>query len=100
VLLVSGPLLGFFGTGFFSLFGTMLAELYPTRVRGAGQGFVYNFGRGLSALAPLTVGAVADKSGLGLALVLNAAYFLLGAGLVYFLPETKGRELSNSATAA
>jgi len=94
-LLVAGPLLGFFGTGFFALFGTMLAELYPTSVRGAGQGFVYNFGRGLSALAPLTVGAVADKSGLDLALVLNAGYFLLGAGLVFLLPETKGRELSS-----
>lgn len=93
VLLIAGPLLGFFGTGFFSLFGTMLAELYPTAVRGAGQGFVYNFGRGLSALAPLTVGAVADKSGLDLALVLNSGYFLLGAVIVFFLPETKGREL-------
>jgi MFS family permease len=94
VLLVAGPLLGFFGTGFFALFGTMLAELYPTSLRGAGQGFVYNFGRGLSALAPLTVGAVADKSGLELALVLNAAYFLAGAGIVFLLPETKGRELT------
>jgi MFS family permease len=94
VLLVAGPPLGFFGTGFFSLFGTMLAELYPTAVRGAGQGFVYNFGRGLSALAPLTVGAVADKSGLAMALVLNAGYFLLGAVLVFLLPETKGRELN------
>lgn len=94
VLLLAGPLLGFFGTGFFSLFGTMLAELYPTRLRGAGQGFVYNFGRGLSALAPLTVGVVADRSGLGWALVLNAGYFLLGALLVFLLPETKGRELT------
>ncbi len=94
VLLLFGPLLGFFGTGFFSLFGTMLAELYPTRLRGAGQGFVYNFGRGLSALAPLTVGVVADRSGLGWALVLNAGYFLLGAVLVFLLPETKGREFT------
>ena len=99
VLLIAGPLLGFFGTGFFALFGTMLAELYPTAVRGAGQGFVYNFGRGLSALAPLTVGAVADKSGLDLALVLNAGYFLAGAALVFFLPETKGRELTSQLPA-
>jgi MFS family permease len=95
VLLIFGPLLGFFGTGFFSLFGTMLAELYPTAVRGAGQGFVYNFGRGLSALAPLSVGAIADKSGLSAALVLNAGFFLAGAVLVFGLPETKGRELSS-----
>jgi hypothetical protein len=40
------------------------------------------------------VGAVADKSGLDMALVLNAGYFLLGAGLVFFLPETKDRDLN------
>ena len=56
-LLILGPLVGFFGTGFFSLFGAMLAELYPTEIRGSGQGFVYNIGRGLSALAPFVVGA-------------------------------------------
>ncbi len=92
-LLLLGPLVGFFGTGFFSLFGSMLAELYPTRVRGAGQGFVYNFGRGLSALAPYLVGATADRSGLGLALALNSAFFLIGAALVFLLPETRGTNL-------
>jgi MFS family permease len=93
VLLVLGPLIGFFGTGFFSLFGTMLAELYPTRIRGAGQGFAYNFGRGLSALAPLLVGAAADSYGLGAALGINALFFLAGAVIVFTLPETKGTQL-------
>jgi hypothetical protein len=37
---------------------------------------------------------VADRSGLGWALVLNAGYFLLAALLVFLLPETKGRELT------
>lgn len=95
-LLVIGPLIGFFGTGYFSLFGAMLAELYPTPVRGAGQGFAYNFGRGLSALAPFAVGAIADRSGLGLALGLNSAFFLIGGLLVYLLPETKNAELAAS----
>jgi MFS family permease len=85
--------MGFFGTGFFSLFGSMLAELYPTRIRGAGQGFAYNFGRGLSALAPFAIGALADRYGLGLALTLNAAFFLLGAILVFTLPETRRTDL-------
>ncbi len=88
-LLLLGPLIGFFGTGFFSLFGAMLAELYPTRIRGAGQGFVYNFGRGLSALAPFAVGTVADSRGLGTALILNSFFFVLGAILVFRLPETR-----------
>jgi len=88
-LLLLGPLIGFLGTGFFSLFGAMLAELYPTSLRGAGQGFVYNIGRGLSSLAPWTVGFFADRYGIGAALGLNSAFFLLGAALIFTLPETK-----------
>ncbi len=94
MLLVLGPLVGFVGTGFFSLFGAMLAELYPTAVRGAGQGFAYNFGRGLSALAPYAVGALADRNGLGSALALNSAFFLIAAVLIFALPETRSVELT------
>ena len=93
LLFVLGPLVGFFGTGFFSLFGVMLAELYPTSVRGAGQGFTYSMGRGLGALAPFAVGALADRYGLGASLVINSAFFLIGGMLVWTLPETGGVEL-------
>ncbi len=93
-LLGLGPLLGFFGTGFFSLFGAVLAELYPTPLRATGQGLVYNFGRGLSALAPYGVGAVADARGIGAGLALNSGFFLIGAALIFTLPETKGTELA------
>jgi MFS family permease len=93
--LALGPLVGFFGTGYFSLFGAMLAELYPTASRGAGQGFAYNFGRALAAVAPYTIGRVADARGLGGALVLNSGFFLAAAALVWLLPETKGRKLES-----
>jgi MFS family permease len=93
-LLVLGPAIGFFGTGFFSLFGSMLSELYPTAVRGAGLGFVYNLGRGCSALAPWVVGFSADHYGIGTSLGLNSAFFALGAMLVFTLPETKQAELA------
>jgi MFS family permease len=92
-LLVLGPFVGFFGTGFFSLFGAMLAELYPTAVRGTGQGFVYNSGRAASALAPFAVGAIADHQGIGAALALNSAFFLIGSALIFTLPETKNTKL-------
>ena len=55
-LLVLGPLIGFFGSGYFGLFGAMLAEIYPTAVRGTGHGFTFNVARGLSAMAPFAVG--------------------------------------------
>jgi MFS family permease len=93
LLFILGPLIGFFGTGFFSLFGVMLAELYPTNVRGAGQGFTYSMGRGLGALAPFAVGALADTYGLGASLAINSAFFVIGGVLVWSLPETGGVEL-------
>jgi MFS family permease len=93
-LLALGPAIGFLGTGFFSLFGAMLAELYPTALRGTGQGFVYNIGRGLSSLAPFTVGFFADRYGIGASLALNSAFFLLGAILIFTLPETKQADLA------
>ncbi len=93
-LLLMGPAIGFLGTGFFSLFGAMLAELYPTGLRGAGQGFVYNIGRGVSSSAPWVVGFFADRYGIGSALALNSAFFLLGAALIFTLPETKQVELT------
>ena len=93
LLFLLGPFIGFFGTGFFSLFGVMLAELYPTAVRASGQGFTYSTGRGLGALAPYIVGTLADRYGLGASLAINSAFFLLGAVLVWTLPETGGVEI-------
>jgi MFS family permease len=88
------PLVGYFGHGAFSVFGSLLAELFPGSIRGTAQGFCYNAGRALSALAPITLGAVADAQGLAAALSLTVAFFVAAALLVGLLPETKGRELS------
>ncbi len=95
VLMVLGPLLGFVGYGYFSLFGAFLAELFPTAVRATGQGFVYNAGRGLGALAPFTIGVLASMPhlGIGAALALTSAFFLAGALLILTLPDTSGRPL-------
>lgn len=92
-LLALGPLLGFFGHGFFSVFGALLAELFPTAVRGAAQGLAYNAGRALSAAAPTVIGALATRHGLGTALGATSAFFLAGALLLGLVPETRGREL-------
>src|SRR5207248_8287433 len=48
LLLLVGLPLGFCTAGALSGLGAYLAELYPTRARGAGQGFTYNVGRGAS----------------------------------------------------
>ncbi|MBM4172531.1 MAG: MFS transporter [Ignavibacteria bacterium] len=94
ILLALGPLIGFFGHGYFSVFGAMLSELFPTEIRGTAQGLTYNIGRAFSALAPFTVGSLADVYGLGSALALTAFFFLMGAAVMFLLPETKGKQLS------
>jgi MFS family permease len=94
ILLALGPALGFFGHGYFSLFGAQLAELFPAAIRGTAQGLCYNSGRALAAFAPATIGALADTRGLAAALGATAAFFLCGAALVALLPETRGLDLA------
>jgi MFS family permease len=67
-MLVLGFPLGFFLSGNFSGFGSYLTELFPSRMRGSGQGFVYNFGRGLGAFAPPAVGYLSTGSSLAWAI--------------------------------
>lgn len=94
-LLVLGPFVAFFGSGYFSGFGAVLAELFPTAIRATGQGFCYNFGRGVAATAPTVVGFMATSMGLGGAFGFLAIAFALAAILVFFfLPETKGKQLA------
>lgn len=57
-MLVLGFPLGFFASGYLSGLGPFLTELYPTRLRGSGQGFAYNVGRGFGAIFPTLVGFI------------------------------------------
>lgn len=94
-LLILGPFVAFFGSGYFSGFGAVLAELFPTEIRATGQGFCYNFGRGIAATAPTVVGFMATSIGLGAAFGFLAIAFALAALLVIlFLPETLGKKLT------
>jgi MFS family permease len=94
VLLLLGPLVAFFGTGFFSGFGGVTAEVYPTPIRATAQGFTYNLGRVASAAAPFTVGTLATSHGFGVAFAVAGGVYLLGALAWAFIPETRGRELT------
>jgi MFS family permease len=97
-LLVIGPFVAFFGTGFFSGYSALAAELFPTEIRATAMGFTYNFGRGFAALAPFVVGLVADGSGgFTAAFLLLAAAYLGAAILAAFLPDAQARELTELA---
>jgi MFS family permease len=93
-LLVLGPFVAFFATGYFSGFGAVTAEIYPTEVRASAQGFTYNMGRVASAFAPFVVGSLAQKHGFQAALSLTSLAFLLAAITWTWIPETRRRALS------
>ena len=93
LLLGLGPAVAFFGTGYFSGFGAVTAEIYSTDIRAAAQGFTYNIGRIASAAAPFTVGSVAATHGFQAALSLSAVAFVLAAVAWIWIPETKGKPL-------
>jgi len=93
-LMVLGPFVAFAATGYFSGFGAVTAEIYPTSVRATAQGFTYNIGRLASAAAPYLVGSLADTHGFGTALLVCSGAFVVAAFLWIWIPETKGRALT------
>jgi MFS family permease len=98
MMLVLGFPLGFFASGIFSGMGAFLTENFPTRMRGSGQGFAYNFGRGIGALNPTFVGLLSATLPLGQSI---GVFAVIAYGIVIIaailLPETRGRELSAEA---
>ncbi|WP_398471571.1 MFS transporter [Tardiphaga sp.] len=93
-MLFLGFPLGICASAYFSGIGAFLTELFPTRLRGSGQGFAYNFGRGIGALFPALVGYLSAAMPLSKAIAIFAviAYGLLLIGAL-LLPETRGKEL-------
>jgi len=93
-ILLVGFVLGYVSLIMFSPMGSFMTELYPTAVRGVGQGFCYNAGRGIGALFPALVGFLSARLGLGPAIAVFSlgAYAIMIAALL-MLPETRGRSL-------
>jgi MFS family permease len=96
VTLFLGFALGFFPSGSFSPMGAFFTELFPTSLRGSGQGFAYNLGRGVGALFPALVGYFSAHMQLGKAIAVFAvAAYMLMALSVLLLPETCGMKLAD-----
>lgn len=95
LMLFLGIPLGFFYAGCYSAIGALLNELFPTRIRGSGVGFCFNFGRAIASVFPLLVGALSASLTLGpaIALFTTGAYGLVVIAAL-LLPETRGQALS------
>ena len=94
VLLALGPFVAFFGTGYFSGFGAVAAEIFPTSIRATALGVTYNSGRLLSAVAPFVIGSLSQRRGFGAAFMLTSVAFLIAAVLWIGIPETRGRKMT------
>jgi MFS family permease len=97
MLLIGFPL-GFFVLGIFSGMGACLAELFPSAVRGSGQGFTYSVGRGIGGFCPALIGTLSSRFSLGDAIAgFTIAAYALVVVTAWLLPETRGRVLSAEA---
>ena len=72
-----------------------LPELFRTKVRATGQGFGFNFGRIIAAVGVLQLPTVMEQLHVGWqgACTAMSAVYLVGLGLIWLAPETKGRPL-------
>ncbi|HEY1986392.1 MAG TPA: MFS transporter [Terracidiphilus sp.] len=94
LILVFACIAAFFGTGFFTGSGLIGGEIFPTSIRATALGLSYNLGRGLSALAPATIGALSERHGLSWAFGASGIAFAAATIAALFIPETLGREIS------
>jgi MFS family permease len=93
MFLIGFPL-GFFVLGIFSGMGACLAELFPSAVRGSGQGFTYSVGRGIGGACPSLIGLLSTRFPLGDAIAgFTVAAYALVIVSAWAIPETRGRVL-------
>jgi putative MFS transporter len=88
-----------FGEGNWGCIGPLLNEVFPTEVRAAALGIIYNLSRGVQFLAPVIIAAVAARWTFGAGIALAAPFALLAGLVVWTLPETKGVRLMDKARA-
>jgi MFS family permease len=94
-LLVVAALLGCFASGQFTWMSTWLPELFATRVRATGAGFVFNVSRVPAALGVLIAGALITYfGGYGNAAMAIGTVYIIGLAATPFLPETRGKPLA------
>ncbi|HUX38415.1 MAG TPA: MFS transporter, partial [Rectinemataceae bacterium] len=99
-------LLVFFATSYLTICSTWTAELFPTRLRASASAWTNNtLGRIGMVLAPTIVGVLATVFGrrglpaLGSAVSFMGLFpFICALIVLFFLPETKNRELEEIAS--
>lgn len=96
-LLIVAGFLGLFASGQFTWMSAWLPELFPTRLRATGVGFIFNAPRVLAAIGVFIAGTlIVYFGGYGNAAMIVATVYVLGLCVGPFLPETRGKPLPES----
>ena len=94
MLLIILPVFGFFTLGMHAGYAVYFPELFPNRLRATGMSFGFNGGRIVAAFSILILsGQMKATMDLPVAVSWLGGFFLLGAIVILFMPETKDKEL-------
>lgn len=93
--IVGSFLIGAATAAFYGWLPLYLPELFPTRARATGQGLSFNAGRLLAAVGALTQGGLVAhfEGSYARAGAVVTLVYLVGMGLIWLAPETKGKPL-------
>jgi MFS transporter, AAHS family, cis,cis-muconate transporter len=81
-------ILGFLYGAQYGINSTYMSESFPTHIRGTAVGGAYNIGRFGAAIAPITIGIIAESQSIGFGLAtLGIAYALSGIIPWFFIRE-------------
>ncbi|HTY36327.1 MAG TPA: MFS transporter [Bacteroidota bacterium] len=83
-----------FGTGMFSGYGPLFAELFPTEIRNTAMGSAFNLARGVQFFTPVIIATIAERYGLGGGISLAALFALLTGIWIWTFPETRGQKIA------
>ncbi len=82
-----------FGTGMFSGYGPLFAELFPTDIRNTAMGSAFNLARGVQFFTPVIIASIAEKYALSGGISLAALFAILTGLWIWTFPETRGKKI-------
>ena len=82
-----------FGTGVFSGFGPLCAELFPTSIRNTAMGTLFNLARGIQFFTPVAIALVSKSYGFSGGISIAALFAVLTGIWIWTFPETKGKKI-------
>lgn len=82
------------GTGVWSGFGPLFAELFPTEIRNTAMGAAYNLARGVQFITPVAIALIARRYGLSGGMSLAVLFALATGAWIWTFEETKGKAIS------